>query len=125
MTVTGCGARLGFRTLVDVEQTDPLVLEHSTDGGLTWRPVPFTVRLRHGAPTRTDGSWATSRCVAGSGPRPCSPPASRSCAGGSPPTQYLGRGVHVDDVQVRGGARADGERRPELFTASNWVATNH
>ena len=39
--------------------------------------------------------------------------------------QYLGRGVHVDDVQVRGGARVDGERRPELFTASNWVATNH
>lgn len=53
-------SRLSFRSLVDVEETDPLVLERSVDGGRSWTKVPFTVRIRGQEEVQTDGAWATS-----------------------------------------------------------------
>jgi len=37
-------ASVAFDLFVDTETSDPLTLESSTDGGTSWKPVPFTVR---------------------------------------------------------------------------------
>ncbi|TDO93298.1 serine hydrolase domain-containing protein [Enemella evansiae] len=125
LQVGGSGASVRFDAMVDVEETDPLVLERSTDGGATWTKVPFTVQLSDGESLATDGSWATS------GVRrwvriDASLPAGAQTLRWRHTTDaiYLGRGVYVDDIQVRGGVKVDGEKEPGRFIASNWTRTN-
>lgn len=124
-------AAVSFRTMVDVEETDPLVLERSTDGGTTWQPVPFTVQLGRGKAgdgqvVETQGSWATSGVRRWVRAEAQLPPGEQTLRWRvTTDATYLGRGVYVDDVQVRGGAKVDAERHPELLTASNWIPSRH
>jgi CubicO group peptidase (beta-lactamase class C family) len=121
--VPAAGARLAFDLFLDTEETDLLHLERSTDGGATWSPVPFTIRDRGDVQT-SDGA------VTASGSRRWVQ-ARAELAGGEQLLRwrqvtdalYLGRGVAVDDIQVRGagGVLLDGERTPAAFTAEGWV----
>lgn len=116
-------ADLRFAAFVDTEETDPLRLEVSRDGGATWGPLPFEVHDRNRRIDAADGTWADS------GTRRWVQVTAR-LGGGSQVIRwrhttdalYLGRGVYVDDVQVRGGGTTvDTEKDPSRFTASGWV----
>ena len=124
------GGRLSFDLFVDTEATDLLTLEVSSDDGTTWLPVPFSTRNR-GQVVRRDGT------VAGSGHRTWwraeADVARADAAAGTLLLRWrfttdaanLGRGVLVDGVRVvtrGGGVVLDGERRPEVFTATGWTA---
>lgn len=126
LQVGGTGASVRFDAMVDVEETDPLVLERSTDGGATWAKVPFSVSLPGREVVHTDGAWATSgvrRWVRIDAALPAGDQVVRWRH--TTDALYLGRGVYVDDIQVRGGAKVDGEKEPGRFTATGWVRTDH
>jgi hypothetical protein len=117
-------ASLAFDLFVDTESTDPMTLESSTDGAVTWQPLPFTVRDR-GEVTAVDGSIATS------GTRRWLQARAALCVGHqqlrwryTTNEKYVGRGVYVDGVLVagRGGVVLDGERHPEALVAQGWTA---
>ena len=116
------GARLGFDLFLDTEETDLLHLERSTDGGVTWTPLPFEV-VDRGETAASDG------VIAGSGTRrwvqvraDLEPGAQQLRWRHTTDGGYLGRGVAVDDVLVggAGGVLLDGERTPNAFTAVGW-----
>jgi hypothetical protein len=126
VAVPRSGGRLSFDLFLDTEETDLLALETSTDGGATWKALPFEVRDR-GEVTESEGA------VAGSGTRHWMQARAGLAAGEqllrwrySTDGAYLGRGVLVDDVfaQGAGGVLLDGERSPELFSAEGWAAVN-
>jgi hypothetical protein len=126
VAVPRSGGRLSFDLFLDTEETDLLALETSSDGGDTWRALPFEVRDR-GEVTESDGT------VAGSGTRHWMQARAGLAAGEqlvrwryTTDGAYLGRGVLVDDVlaQGAGGVLLDGERSPELFSAEGWAAVN-
>ena len=120
-------ATLRFELFIDTEETDPLFLEVSRDGGTTWAPLPFTLQDRGRPGLVPDGELAVSglrRWVS----------ASASLSAGDDLVRwrsvtdayYLGRGIYVDAVTVTGpGARIDTEKTPGLFTSTGWVRTNH
>ncbi|HET7660733.1 MAG TPA: serine hydrolase [Oryzihumus sp.] len=115
-------SRLSFDLFVDTEETDPLTLESSTDGGQTWTPVPFTVRDR-GELRRTDGTIATSgtrRWVQAAAEVPAGPVQVRWRY--TTDALYAGRGVFVDGVRVVGGRGVllDSERQPDALVAQGW-----
>lgn len=116
------GARLTFDLFQHSENTDLLYLESTKDNGVTWQPVPFS--LRDGADVvTTNGSYG------GTASRDWWR-ASADLAGGIQQVRwryktdslYFGRGVNVDGVRVMAGDRTivNGERHPELFTAAGW-----
>ena len=116
-------ASLAFDLFVDTESSDKMTLESSTDGGITWHPVPFTVRDR-GTLSQTDGSIAIS------GTRSWLQARTNLTAGAqqlrwryTTDTNYVGRGVFVDGVRVAGedGVVLDGERNPDAFVAQGWT----
>ena len=123
LTAPAGGARLGFDLFLDTEETDPLVLERSTDGGATWHRQPFALRDR-GETTDSDG------VVAGSGTRRWA-----QARADLPPGEqvlrwrfttdagYLGRGVLVDEVLVTApeGVLFDGEKSPQLLVSDGWT----
>jgi CubicO group peptidase (beta-lactamase class C family) len=116
-------ATLAFDLFVDTESSDPMTLESSTDGGITWLPVPFTVRDR-GTMTATDGSIAiggTRRWMQARADLPDGPQQLRWRY--TTDASYVGRGVYVDAVRVAGpqGKVLDGERHPEAFVAQGWT----
>lgn len=107
-----------------------LALEESSDGGTTWQLVPFTTR-DGGQLVQHDGT------VAGSGHRTWwkaeANLAQADLAAGELLVRWrfttyatnLGRGVLVDAVKVQArdnGTVLDGERHPEVFTATGWTA---
>ena len=116
------GGRLGFDLFLDTEETDLLHLERSTDGGATWTGLPFDVADR-GETETADGvvsGAGTRRWVQVRADLPAGSQQLRwrhTTDGG-----YLGRGVAVDDVVVRGpgGILLDGEKTPDAFTADGW-----
>ncbi|WP_256794849.1 serine hydrolase [Terrabacter sp. Ter38] len=116
------GARLGFDLFLDTEETDLLHLERSTDGGATWTALPFDV-VDRGQTETADGvisGAGTRRWVQVRADLPTGSQQLRwrhTTDGG-----YLGRGVAVDDVVVRGpgGVLLDGEKTPDAFTADGW-----
>lgn len=115
-------AMLGFALFLDTEETDPLVLEVSRDQGVTWSPLPFRVRDQDRWREIPSGSWAESglrRWVRAEAVLADGPQVVRWRH--TTDARYLGRGVYVDDVQVRGGARIDTEQDPSVLTASGWV----
>jgi len=123
-------ASLAFDLFVDTESTDPMTLESSTDGGATWRPLPFTVRDRGGV-TRLEP--AASASIATSGTRrwlqaraPLSVGPQQLRWRYTTDAQYVGRGVFVDGVRVAGPGRVvlDGERHPETLVAQGWTAVH-
>ena len=117
------GAHLSFDLFLDTEETDTLALQRSADGGATWSALPFTTRDR-GETSTSDG------VVSGSGDRRWAQ-ARADLPSGSQLVRwtyttdpgYLGRGVYVDDVQVRarGGSVFDGERSADAFASDGWT----
>ena len=116
-------ASLAFDLFVDTESSDPMTLESSTDGGTTWRPVPFTVDDR-GAVSQTSGSIAIS------GTRHWLQARADLTVGRqqlrwryTTDANYVGRGVYVDGVRIAGklGVVLDGERHPEALVAQGWT----
>ncbi|MDO9378057.1 MAG: serine hydrolase [Nocardioidaceae bacterium] len=106
VTVRRPGTRLTFDYLVDSEPVDLTTLQASRDGGTTWTAVPFT-----GAPTGSVSGQSQRRWKQAT--------ASLGAPGKvtlrwthTTDTNYHGRGVYVDDVQVRAGRTKvlDGER---------------
>ncbi|MFO7193462.1 serine hydrolase domain-containing protein [Thermocrispum sp.] len=124
VTVPATGARLGFDLFIDLESTESLFLETSTDSGRTWSPVPFTVYDR-GTATHTDGSytdsgkrrWMRVRAQLEGGDRIVR---WRSVTDAT----EAGRGVFVDGIRVTAGPKVllDAERHPEVLTADGWRA---
>jgi hypothetical protein len=123
VVVPASGARLSFDLFLDTEETDPLTLEASRDGGATWEPVPFEVRDR-GEVRTTDGT------VSGSGTRRWATARAELPAGTlalrwryTTDATNLGRGVVVDGVRVvaRDGVVLDGERDADAFTSEGWA----
>jgi CubicO group peptidase (beta-lactamase class C family) len=115
-------SRLSFDLFVDTEETDPLTLESSADGGQTWTPLPFTVRDR-GEVRSTDGTVATSgtrRWVQAAAEVPAGPVQVRWRY--TTDALYAGRGVFVDGVRVVGGRGVllDSERQPDALVAQGW-----
>ncbi|GGI06980.1 serine hydrolase domain-containing protein [Isoptericola cucumis] len=122
LQVPADGARLRFDLYLDTEESDPLHLETSADGGETWDPLPFVVRDR-GSMTEHDGA------VAGSGTRRWTQVRADLPPGDlllrwrtTTDPAYLGRGVFVDGVVARTGSGTllDGERTPDAFDAESW-----
>ena len=114
---------LAFDLFVDTESSDPMTLESSTDGGTTWRLVPFTVDDR-GAVSQTSGSIAIS------GTRHWLQARADLTVGRqqlrwryTTDANYVGRGVYVDGVRIAGklGVVLDGERHPEALVAQGWT----
>ena len=113
---------LAFDLFVDTESSDPMTLESSTDSGMTWHPVAFTVRDR-GTVSQTEGS------IAASGTRRWMQARADLAVGQqqlrwryTTDTNYLGRGIFVDGVRIAGksGVVLDGERHPEDLVAQGW-----
>ncbi|MFQ6172119.1 serine hydrolase [Oryzobacter sp. R7] len=117
------GAKLAFDLFLDTEETDPLALETSSDGGATWQALPFTHRDR-GTALETDGviagtferRWTQVRADLPAGDLLLR---WRTTTDGA----YLGRGVVVDGVRATSpaGVVLDGERDPGAFTAAGWT----
>jgi len=118
-------ANVDFDLWYDTEAGyDIATFETSTDGGQTWRPVPFTIRA--GRDTKvTDGT------VSGfSGRRWYDATALLDVPAGEQLLRWrydtdavnLGRGVYVDGVRVIG---PDGERldRASLLQPDGWVVS--
>lgn len=118
--------RLSFSQFVETESTDWLTLELSRDGGATWAPLPFETRSR-GVDTAYAGK------ISGYNGREWRA-ASADITGPPGPVQlrwrytsdtlYQGRGVYLDAIRLSDnqGVLVDGERDPELFTASGFSA---
>ncbi|MEJ5946695.1 serine hydrolase domain-containing protein [Pseudokineococcus basanitobsidens] len=133
------GAELSFAALVDVESTDPLVVESSADGGTTWRPVPLRARTAPGQGVAGVVTSAPDGVLAAHGHRTWWDVTGRLPAGPADDRDgdllvrwryttdslYQGRGVVVDDVRVqaRGEVLLDAEADPAALTADGWVRT--
>lgn len=111
-----------FLTFVDTEESDPLLLESSTDG-TTWQPVTVHA-VGPGAPT---GETAQ---LAGHGHRawwrvtaeiPATSQVTLRWRYTTDPL-YTGRGVYVDGVRVTSSnaSLVDSERDPMSLTATGW-----
>jgi hypothetical protein len=114
--------RVNFSAFVDSEETDPLVLEASTDG-TTWSPVQVTAE-GHGAPAGAQDYlsggghrywWKVSASIQTAGPvtlrwRYTTDP------------RYTGRGINLDGIYITQGNRMllDGEKQPHLLSAQSW-----
>jgi len=124
------GAELSFDALVDVESSDPLVVESSADGGASWQPVALRARddSRGGVVPARDGALAASGHrtwweVTGRLPGADEELLVRWRY--TTDALYQGRGVVVDDVRVeaRGDVLLDAEADPDALTADGWVRT--
>ncbi|MEU6643303.1 serine hydrolase [Saccharomonospora sp. NPDC046836] len=111
-----------FAAFVDTETTDRLVLEATTDG-VTWQPVTLHVTGR-GAPRKTvDALYGTGHRswweVRGAVSRIEKVTLRwRFTTDGN----YTARGVYIDAVRVADNDRVllDGERHPQIFTATGF-----
>ncbi|MEU0371298.1 serine hydrolase [Streptomyces sp. NPDC006283] len=112
---------------------DTLVLEASTDGGATWRPLPFTTARRDGTEVQHPAGAATGW----SGRVWHRLTADLAAWRGAPvrlrwryttDQLYVGRGAYVDAIRVEDGNRrtAFDEARPEdaaRIEANGWTAS--
>lgn len=119
--------KVSFDAFVDTQRdtdgADPLTVEYSTDGGRSWQPVTLVATGR-GAP---DGP---RRALAGAGHRSWwkvrgsfpAEPGVRLRWHYAPDEEYVGRGVHVEDITVtdRDGTLLSGEEQPRRLTADGW-----
>ncbi|WP_298990804.1 serine hydrolase domain-containing protein [uncultured Pseudokineococcus sp.] len=130
------GAVLSFAALVDVEATDPLVVESSADGGVTWQRVPLRARTAPEQGVVGRVVHARDGALAAHGHRTWWDVTGRLPAGPSDgdllvrwryttDALYQGRGVVVDDVRVeaRGDVLLDAEADPGALVADGWVRT--
>lgn len=120
--VTARAAQLRFALFVDTEETDPFRLEVSTDEGATFIPLEFRVHDRGRTFVPPGGAWAESGTRRWAQARATLPAGNLIVRfAHSTDELYLGRGVYVDDVQVTGGVRFDGEKNPDAFRAAGWT----
>ncbi|MFE5913930.1 serine hydrolase [Streptomyces wedmorensis] len=77
---------------------DPVVLEASADGGVTWRPVPFTTDGHLPHPTGSVDGWSGRRWHTVSAPLPETPGPLRWRY--TTDRRYVGRGVYVDGLRL-------------------------
>ena len=115
-------AKLSFDLFIDTEATDPLTLEVSTDGGKTFTPLTYRLKGRGSENRLVTGPLAVSglrRWVKAEATVPAGDVVIRWKH--TTDDYYLGRGVYVDAIKVRGGGvNLDTEKRPSLLTATNW-----
>ncbi|MBO1030665.1 serine hydrolase [Tessaracoccus sp. SD287] len=121
-------AKLSFDLFIDAEdQWDPFSLELSTDGGTTWAPLPYRLKDRDFRAQTVDGPLAVS------GLRRWMKAEAQVPAGDNlvirwkhtTDNLYLGRGVYVDNIKLRGGGvQVSPERNPELLLAKNWTPSS-
>jgi CubicO group peptidase (beta-lactamase class C family) len=117
---------VSFDAFVDTEETDPLMVESSTDGA-DWQPVV----VRASGPGAPPGEVST---LSGHGHRAWWKVRAEVVTA-SPITlrwryqtdmRYTGRGVLVDRLRItqRGRTILDGERESSAFTAIGWVLSS-
>lgn len=120
LAVPANARELRFGLFLDIEASDPFALEVSTDGGTTWQFLAYTL----------DGEQITEP-IGRSGLRQWQP-ASAQLPGGlsvqvrwrhDVDTDYTGRGLLVDGIQVRDERRVvlDAEHHPAGLIASGWT----
>ncbi|RCK68770.1 class A beta-lactamase-related serine hydrolase [Desertihabitans brevis] len=120
LVVPRTGGQLEFETLVDVESTDPLHLEVSTDSGETWAPLPWTL---DGAPV--SGPYAASGLRQWQHGEAALPSGRVQVRWRQTTDASLsGRGVHLDDIRLtlgRGQAQVGTEDAPwRLVAEDGW-----
>ncbi len=97
-------ASVDFDVFVDTESSDPLTLESSTDGGTTWKAMPFTVRDGSSV-AQVDGAIAQSGARRWLQAKADLPPGAQQLRWRyTTDATELGRGVYVDGVKVAGRA---------------------
>jgi CubicO group peptidase (beta-lactamase class C family) len=123
------GARLRFELWYDSEESDIGALEASDDHGVSWAPVPATLRTAH-------ESWQTDGTFSGFEGRQWLQ-VSATLPGGLTDLRwryttdplYEGRGVYVDGVLVTGpdGVILDGERPADAatFRSDGWSVSRN
>lgn len=113
---------LTFDVFADNEATDVFALETSTDGGETWKLLPFSV-TRPAGTEQTDGTYNNH------GERTWGKATATLPQGEhvirwryTTDTTTLGRGVFVDNVQVHDGNRTilNGEKNADAFQADGF-----
>ncbi|MEU3528700.1 serine hydrolase [Streptomyces sp. NPDC038707] len=121
-------ARLRCALWWDTEPgTDQVVLEASTDGGATWRPVPFTTTRRgtgpEDHPTGTVSGWSGRVWHRVAAELPAGARLVLRWRYGTD-TRYVGRGAYVDALRVEsdGAVLFDGARPADAarITAVGW-----
>jgi CubicO group peptidase (beta-lactamase class C family) len=125
VAVPAGGARLSFDLWYDTEETDIGALEASSDGGATWRPVPFALRVG-GDGWQTDGSFSGfegRQWLHASAQLPGLTTDLRWRY--TTDSLYQGRGVYLDAVRVTGphGVLLDDGRPADAarFQPHGWV----
>ncbi|WP_211236552.1 serine hydrolase domain-containing protein [Arthrobacter castelli] len=122
------GAALSFDVFADNEETDTFAVETSADGGKTWTLLPYTVRTGskdHGETVRTNGTYNNR------GDRTWGKATAEIPASGQHLIRWryttdantLGRGVFVDNIQVKTGKRTvlNGEKGSSAFIADGFI----
>ncbi|QGK68399.1 serine hydrolase [Allosaccharopolyspora coralli] len=131
-TVDGV-ARVSFSAFVDSQNdtggVDPLTVEATADGGQTWRPLTLTATGKGAAPgpqTSLAGSGHRAWWQVEASFRTENDPAIQLRWRYAPDQQYVGRGVHVDEIRVadESGELLDAERNPERLTPDGWRTTD-
>jgi CubicO group peptidase (beta-lactamase class C family) len=119
---TNGSVRVNFSAFVDSEETDPVVLESSSDG-TTWSPVQVTAN-GHGAPSGVQDYlsggghrywWKVSASIQTAGPVMVRWRFTTDA-------RYTGRGINLDGISITQGNRVllDGEKQPDLLSAQSW-----
>ena len=121
-------AKLSFDLFIDTEdQWDPFSLQVSRDGGTTWASLPYRLKDRDFRQQTIEGPLAVS------GLRRWMKAEAQVPAGDNlvirwrhtTDNLYLGRGVYVDNIKLRGGGwNLSPEKDSSLLVAQNWTATS-
>ena len=124
----GRDAKLSFDLFIDMEdQWDPFSLELSADGGTTWAPLPYRLKDRDFRTQTIDGQLAVSGLRRWMKAEAQVPAGERLVIRWKHTTDnlYLGRGVYVDNITLRGGGvHLSPEKNPSLLVAKNWTASS-
>lgn len=121
-------SKLSFDLFIDMEdQWDPFSLEVSTDGGTTWAALPYRLKDRDFKERTVDGPLAVSGLRRWMKAEAQVPASDHLVIRWKHTTDnlYLGRGVYVDKIALRGGGvNLDLEKDPSLLIATHWTPSS-
>lgn len=117
-------AKLSFDLFIDAEDNwDPFSLELSTDGGQTWSFLPYDLKDRDYKQALVEEPLAVSGLRRWMKAEATVPAGDNLVIRWKHTTDglYLGRGVYVDNIKLRGsGVAISPEQDPSLLVATNW-----